>query len=474
VKRSSIARILPWSAIAVLPALIVFGPVACKEPTPGPAAVDTVTLSPNNVSLVVTATQPLVAQPYDRSGTALQSRVIDFQSQNTTIATVTPSGTVVGVAIGTTVITATSEGKVGRATVRVVPDPVTRVTVSPPGGQVAVEGEKRALTAYCFNAKGDSLTDRTIQWTTSNPLVAVVASTGPRKGEVTTVKAGQVNITADCEGAQSVSQFQVIASRVPVANVKISPAGPQILRVGGKLLLTGTPVDVDGTTLTGRTVTWISTNPLVASVDPVSGLVTTVAPGSASIVADCEGKTNTSAVTVTLIPISSVTINPRNVNLFETAIQQLTLTVKDTTGAVIALTGRSVSWSTLEATIAAINPSNFVLGGITPGTTYVKVTVDQVLDSTAVNVKKRNVSNVFIQEINIPQQKVGNSVLLHAVALDSVNTQLPGRTITWGVSDSTKASITSLGFLTAIAAGNITVSAASEGKSDARPVTIIP
>ena len=60
--------------------------------------------------------------------------------------------------------------------------------------------------------------------------------------------------------------------------------------------------------LTGRVVTWGSSDPTVATVN-ANGLVTGVALGSATITATSEGKSGTSAITV-YIPVASVTVAP--------------------------------------------------------------------------------------------------------------------------------------------------------------------
>jgi hypothetical protein len=67
--------------------------------------------------------------------------------------------------------------------------------------------------------------------------------------------------------------------------------------VGGTVQLTATPKDASGQPLTGRTITWGSDAPLVATVS-LAGLVTGVATGSATITATSEGKSGTASVTV--------------------------------------------------------------------------------------------------------------------------------------------------------------------------------
>jgi hypothetical protein len=69
--------------------------------------------------------------------------------------------------------------------------------------------------------------------------------------------------------------------------------------VGATVQLTATLKDANGNTLTGRTVAWTTSNASFATVNSSSGLVSGVAAGSATITATSEGKSGTSAVTVT-------------------------------------------------------------------------------------------------------------------------------------------------------------------------------
>jgi formylglycine-generating enzyme required for sulfatase activity len=57
-------------------------------------------------------------------------------------------------------------------------------------------------------------------------------------------------------------------------------------------------MDVAGNVLTGRTITWSSSATTVAAVNGVTGLVTAVAVGAATISATSEGKTGTAVLTV--------------------------------------------------------------------------------------------------------------------------------------------------------------------------------
>jgi hypothetical protein len=90
----------------------------------------------------------------------------------------------------------------------------------------------------------------------------------------------------------------------PVASVEVSPDSASVA-VGGSVQLTATPKDAEGQPLSGRTVTWATNAPQVATISG-TGLVTGVAPGTATISATSEGIRGTSSVTVTALPQSAV------------------------------------------------------------------------------------------------------------------------------------------------------------------------
>jgi hypothetical protein len=93
-------------------------------------------------------------------------------------------------------------------------------------------------------------------------------------------------------------------SATPVASVEVSPDSASVA-VGGSVQLTATPKDAEGQPLSGRTVTWATNAPQVATISG-TGLVTGVAPGTATISATSEGIRGTSSVTVTALSQSAV------------------------------------------------------------------------------------------------------------------------------------------------------------------------
>ncbi len=261
------------------------------------APVASVVVLPTTATTSLGGTTQFQAIPLDASGTALGGRVITWASSNTAVATVDGSGLATGVAAGSATITATCEGQSGTAalTVTAATVPVATVTVSPATASVNA-GQTVQLTATTKDANGNTLTGRTITWSSGNTSVATVSGSGL----VTGVAAGSATITATSEGKSGSSAITVTAVTVPVATVTVSPTAGTVF-IGQTLQLTATPKDANGNALTGRTITWASNAASTASVNG-SGLVTGQATGSATITATSEGKSGTAAITVTTPP----------------------------------------------------------------------------------------------------------------------------------------------------------------------------
>src|SRR5436305_8106456 len=196
-------------------------------------------------------------------------------------ATVSNSGLVSGVTPGTATITATSEGKSGTSSITVTNVPVATVAGTPPSASVPV-GQTVQLTATPKDANGAPLSGRTVTWSSANTAVATVSNSGLVSG----VTPGSATITATSEGKSGTSSISV--TNVPVATVEVTPPSASV-QAGQTVQLTATPKDAGGNPLSGRTVTWSSSNTAGATVGKGRS-VDGVPPGTATITATSEGK----------------------------------------------------------------------------------------------------------------------------------------------------------------------------------------
>ena len=115
-------------------------------------------------------------------------------------------------------------------------------------------------------------------WTSVNPAVATVDSTGL----VTAVANGGTAITATAPGGAS-AVLGVTVQQVPA--YLSTGNGPVLSGVGSSWQASASAFDSRGNPIPGVTVTWGSLNPSVATVDPVTGVVTAVSAGQVVITA---------------------------------------------------------------------------------------------------------------------------------------------------------------------------------------------
>jgi alpha-tubulin suppressor-like RCC1 family protein/uncharacterized protein YjdB len=291
-----------------------------------PVPVVSVVVSPDTATRTVGQTIQLTATPKDSIGGTLTGRVTTWTSSDTARASVSGSGLVTVKAAGTATISATIEGKSGSAglTLKVPVADVTVAQSSCTGSGSFSGGTGRIYTseiceygALVRDAAGNSLTDRTVTWTLSDTTVAKIdgATFAHPTTRLSTIrllprKAGTVTLTATVEGKSSSATLTVL---VPVASVTVSPATASV-SIGLTQQLTATLKDSAGATITGRTVTWSSSDTAKATVSG-TGLVTAKAAGNAILTASSEGRVGTATIQL-LAPV---------VILSDTSIQRLTL-----------------------------------------------------------------------------------------------------------------------------------------------------
>lgn len=185
-------------------------------------AVARVSVTPASASVDVGATVQLAAVVYDAAGNPLQGRSITWSSSANTIASVTATGTVAGIAPGTATITAVAEGRQGSSEVTVlppVPAVVARISVTPASASVTVGGTAQ-LTAVAYDSAGAVLLGKTIAWSSSATTVASVTATGT----VTGISAGAATITAAAEGKQATATVTVLPPAPSLGTITVNGA----------------------------------------------------------------------------------------------------------------------------------------------------------------------------------------------------------------------------------------------------------
>jgi uncharacterized protein YjdB len=421
--------------------------------------VATVVLRPDRVDAVVGSHTPLTATALDATQATLPNRGFVWTTSNANVATVDGTGVVTGVGAGSAVITATSEGKSASSTFTVMQGAVASVTVTP-SPITMVAGQSTQLAASARDASGSVITGKSVVWSSSNTAVASVTA----QGVVSGVGAGSTTITATVDGVSGTSAVTV--SDVPVAKVVVSPQAPTVT-TGSSAQLTATLTDASGNAVSNRVVTWTTSNAAIASVSS-TGVVTGIIPGTATITATSEGKSGSTTVTVTLLPVGSVAVSPSTLTLTPGQAGALAATVTDANGQVV--TNRPVSWTTSDGAIATVSQTGDVTA-VAPGSATITATSGSKSGAAVVTVSQVPVANVTVSPSTLPLTQ-GQTGTLTATATDAAGNVL-NRTLTWTSDNTSVATVSGTGVVTAVAPGTATVTAAeSGGKSGSSAVTV--
>jgi uncharacterized protein YjdB len=303
------ARGFALAAILTVVASCGGGEVSTK---PMESALTGVRLAPTELSLHVTETGRLAATLLG-PGASTGRGTIAYTSSEPTIATVNGSGLITALAPGsatitaagshpsTSTLTASSVSATALVTVTALPNALTDLVVTPSAPTVPV-GLTVSLIAIPTTYSATVTSSCTYE-SAGNATATVSAA-----GEVTGVAIGTVLITVSCSGSGPgvtantlVRTVSVSVTPAPVATVAVTTPFAY-LQPGPGSGRTTTVLSVDlrdaaGNLLTGRTITWASSNPDVATVNG-SGTVSALDTGSVVVSAASEGVSGSVTINV--------------------------------------------------------------------------------------------------------------------------------------------------------------------------------
>jgi trimeric autotransporter adhesin len=258
------------------------------------AATPTATVNPSisfaggSVFAVGQTSQLSATELMSSQTTADVTKTATWQSSNPVVATVSSTGFVTALALGSTIITANNQGTVGSLVVSVVGNTVVSLLVVGPTSFPT--GQTGQLTAVALMTTGVSqtLTDG-VAWHSSNSGVATVSSAG----FLTTGAAGTATITATYAGKTGTLAVTVVNETV----TSIVFYGTTSIASGVTSQLTASATFADGSAqIVTNVATWQSSDSTVVTVSSV-GLVTWIAKGTATITATYLGTSGSVGIT---------------------------------------------------------------------------------------------------------------------------------------------------------------------------------
>jgi uncharacterized lipoprotein YddW (UPF0748 family) len=311
--RSRRAPLVPLARLVAAAALAACG----REAVPlAPTTPDASRLAARGPDVRITTSDAVMllrtpsAEPGARGGTTLQLRGVllkrngKLKEKDEQLTWTSTDPSVVGVDLATGLATALDTGTArvvvdykshSADTVRllVLPVPVERVTIA--GADSIAVGDTARVEATALDSVDVPLLGRPVTWRSSAPTVASVEDS--TVGAVVARSEGKTTITATISGTTGEHALRV--SQQPVATVTVAPGAvglPQFRRAGGFAAILR---DRHGNVLTGRAVTWSSSDSTIVAFTAKGDSVVARDVGAARVVATAEGKSGSAAITVT-------------------------------------------------------------------------------------------------------------------------------------------------------------------------------
>ena len=245
----------------------------------------------------------------------------------------------------------------------------------------------------------------------------------------------------------------------------VTPSRIEIIEGGSAVL----SASVSPEAASDRAVAWSSSDRSVATVDK-AGTVHGLKPGTATVTATAEGKSGTCAVTVKAkaVGVTEVTLDKTELTLTEGETETLTATVRPDNA-----DNRKVTWSSDKTEIATVDGAGKVTA-VKPGEAVVTVTTEDggktATCRVTVKAKTVGVTEVTLDRTELTLTEGETETLTATVKPDNAD----NRKVTWSSDKTEVATVDGAGKVTAVKAGEATVTVTTEdgGKTATCKVTV--
>ena len=195
---------------------------------------------------------------------------------------------------------------------------------------------------------------------------------------------------------------------------------------------------------------WESSNTSVATVSS-SGMVTTIAAGTADITVTSSNGTSTFCSVTVANPVISISLSKSTLNLIKGNTSTLTVTYNPTDAE-----GKSVTWKSSNTSVATVSTSGLITA-IASGTATITATSTNGKTATCTVTVTNPVSSISLNQASLNLTKGGTSTL--TVTYNPADAD--SRSVTWKSSNTSVATVSSSGKVTAVASGTATITATS-------------
>ena len=237
--------------------------------------------------------------------------------------------------------------------------------------------------------------------------------------------------------------------------------------VGATKQLTAKVFDTNDDIIADASVAWTSGDPSVATVNRI-GLVNAIGSGATTITATSDSKSDSATISVELTG-ARIEIELSKDKLTSVgATEQLSAKVYDSNENVIA--DAPVAWTSSDPSVATAD-ANGLVTAVSRGNTTITATSGSLSANVVIKVDLP-AARVVVDPDSETLTSVGATVQLSATVYDVNNDVIEDATVAWESDDTSVATVSTSGLVTAVARGTTTITATSGDKSKTASITV--
>jgi len=279
-----------------------------------PAHLQSITLSPTNVTMPASTLQQFTAVGNFDDGSTQVLVSAAWLSSSPGVLTIDGNGLATAVSAGTTTVSVTSGSVSASTSVTVSTATLVTLAIEPLNASMPVGATKQFKATGTFSDNSTQDMTQQVLWSSSAPGVATITNLGLASSLTT----GGTTITA-MQGAVSASTTLTV-SNVTLVSIAISPSNGRVQK-GTSLKFTAVGTYSDGSTATLTNVSWRSSKNNLANMRK-NGILHAKKAGTLTVTASAFGVTGSTSVTVGSGTLTSIDIAPANPTVAHGATQQ--------------------------------------------------------------------------------------------------------------------------------------------------------
>lgn len=427
-------------------------------------ALQSITVTPAAATVAPTGTQQYAATGNysDGSTKSLTSTVTWSASDG---ATITAGGLATGVKPGVTATISATSGSIAGTASLTVTNPLVSIAVTPATISLAPNATQQYTATGTYADTSTQNITRSVTWSASTgaAITSGGLATAITPNATVTIQAAQGNIVGTA----------IMTVTNPLVSIAITPPNPSVAASFTQAFMaTGTYADTTTQILTSS-VTWASSNPLVATISNIQGsqgVATGVTAGTVQITATSGSIVGSTSLTVTSATLTSIAVTPVAKQIVFQQQQQYLATGTFSDSSTQDITS-TVTWTSSDTAHISITPTG-IGGGLATGvaTTSTAVTITATdpqstkFGGTTATVIPPTLTSIAITPTTA-SLAVGTARQYTATAtLNNGSTANYTSLVSWN-SDNTAAATVGLhsGLVSGIAAGTANITAAYNG-----------